>query len=430
MHLHAKRHQSMNFCVKILFCTLLSCAWANSTLSHSIVSHAEFDTITFNSTQPAHINPEGLLLNQKILNDQQIPLPHSINIRKKTSPQSITIYACLDTGQCIKPYTTQVAPLGPQINSTITSGAIAAVGTAFNPCFAPMWILVSSQITQSIIISSCVMGLLLTIYQLTLQYFGIALLAILHHYGLHELGLVLMASLAFTMLFPEKFSMPKFITHRATHLPSFVAIILSAGCLMPIQLGSIVALQLSQGATWLFASSFLLTSIMALMALAAFSRKAYTTCMNLFPPLFQILAMLFITYVAIYLLQSSWALSLLLCINLVILYHGQGWLHLSKGISSLIAISIAMWAPLQLAQTDTSEQMITTALANDGQKLYVTAEWCSQCRILKSQLKEKVIWMDITTSTPWKEKWVKDHNVDILPGCFVSENKKWIACKS
>ena len=53
----------------------------------------------------------------------------------------------------------------------------------------------------------------------------------------------------------------------------------------------------------------------------------------------------------------------------------------------------------------------------------MTAEWCSQCRILKSQLKEKVIWMDITTSTPWKEKWVKDHNVDILPGCFVSENK-------
>ena len=422
----------MTYCVRILLFALGSYIWAmQGTLSHRITAHDDFQTITIYSNKPAHINPDGLIIDQKIINPKRkLPLPHHINLRKKNTPQSINVYACLDTGQCIKPYTTIAPSNSPKITSSMINGALAAIGNVFNPCFAPMWLIVSSQTTLPIILSSCIMGVLLSLYQLSLQYFGISVLTALHQYGLHELGLIILASLAFTMLFPEKFQLPQIITRRSSQLPGFLAIIVSAGCLMPIQLGSIVALQLTQSLTWLFAGTFLTTSIFALGTMAALSRKAYATCLKFFPPLFQLIGLAFIIYIAFYQLQSSWGLALLLLINLYIFCRGQGWLHYSKSIISLTALLIPIYSPLHLAKSDTTEKLIEHALKREGQKLYVSAEWCSQCRLLKSQIKEQVIWLDITTMSPWKEKWVNEHKVDILPSCFVSKNKNWVSCKS
>ena len=420
----------MSYCARLFFYLLLPTLLWGHPVSHRVTENNGFTTIHIMTSEPAHLNPEGIVLNTSPLTpSKDIPLPFTTTFKTPLSPATLKVYACLDNGQCLKPYEATIQSLNTSLIQIIFTSILLAISSVFNPCLAPLWLIVSSQLRKNMLGNSFLMGGILLAYQTLLQIFGTQMISISHHLGMDEAAHFFLLTCLTLVLFSNKITLPPLVKNHGK-LPSFIAIILSSSCLLPLQLGaasttaSMPPFNLAMGALF-----FYLTTSLGFWLIANFSQKAYQKTMTMTPIAMRILAMGAITYL---LLSSPPTLSLaipwagaLFLLTLKPPFHPTDLLAL---------VLICCILVIQTLQPNSSIHhtldQIEQAKLSDHQTLYVTADWCPACQTLKSRRLKETLWLDITHMSPSKEEWLNAHSVSFLPSCFISKNQQWIPCPS
>ncbi|MBM4211344.1 MAG: hypothetical protein FJ186_02260 [Gammaproteobacteria bacterium] len=420
----------MNCFAKCLLILLLPSTLWGHVLSHTLDQHQGFTTINIESSVPTHLNPEGITLNdQPLISDSNEPLPISTTFKTPPHESTLRVYACLDNGQCLMPYTAQIFPSQPSLIQIIITSSILALSTVFNPCLAPLWLIVSSQFRARLLSNSFLMSAVLLLHQSLLQVFGTQIISMASTFGLtHAANLFLLICIAF-ILFENKFTPPPLIKNH-TKLPSFLAIILSSSCLLPLQIGTISSNhQFSIPYLIIGAVNFFAISSIGFWWIAKVSQQAYQKALSFTPKALRFLAF----FAAIYMMTQQ-STSAITNFTFMIL---SAYLALKRPRQTidLILLSLLLGTGLYQPQikptVSSSLHDIELAKLSDNNKLFVTADWCPNCQKLKLKLepsKTTILWLDITHLENWKEQWLNHHRVIALPSCFISKDHQWQPC--
>ena len=421
----------MNCFANLLVFLLSSHLIAGNLINHTVSNQGEYVAITITSKAPAHISAQGIWADEILLtpSTNNITLPHTIKIKRESQPKSLTIYVCLDTGQCIAPY--HIAMQSSHLTEWIGFGALSAISMVFNPCLTPVWLILSSQFTHSLLIHSAIMATTLTLYQILISTVGVGLIHQLHLYGLDQIAHALFCLLFLCLIFPDKIRLSLF-TKASGQIPSYLAVILSASCLMPISLTSGLTAYNHQISDPLSITTIILTfltiSWISLALVAQISQKAYASIMKTMPMLIQLAGITGLFYYSTYYLTSTGLIVLLVICNIGLIVYTRAISEVRSILSSAV-LGYALILPAATMQVLTQdESSVLEGAKKEGQHLFVTAQWCAECNQLKNKLGDSVLWMDITKIEPWQKTWLKAHPTEVLPGCFVAHKNEWVSC--
>jgi hypothetical protein len=418
----------MNFCAKLIFLTTLlpSLLWGQ--ISHTYIEHQNFSTVKISSTEPAHLNPEGVILNSiSLISNTNTPLPTTITFKTPSSPSKLIVYACLNNGQCLKPYETTLGSLNKSLTQMILTSIVLALSTVFNPCLAPLWLIVSSQIKKHLLAHSFFMGALLLTYQSLLQIFGTQLITLTHQLGINEAAYLFLLTCLIMVLFSNKISLPALIKNHSKW-PSFLAIILSSTCLLPIQLSATgVTSSMPIDLLAIGAIIFYITTSLGFWAIASISQKLYKKLMAYTPIAIRIIATTALLYLITQHQPSTPAIVYIIALISYLTFKPPRN-NIDLAIWSILISTTLTQSLITHHSFGHTLQEIETAKVTDNHKLYVVADWCPTCQKLKSNPPSNALWLDITHSSSLKDKWINAHQVSFLPSCFVSKNNQWQPC--
>ena len=228
----------MNFFAKLLILLIPLIGMSTPNLNYKIIEDNNDWLITITGPDNARIDKDGILKDNQIIyperstNITPSPLPLQFRIPTKENPQTIEIHACLTDKRCLRPIIIDI----PSPTSIYQPIAFSAA-IVFNPCFAPIWLVVCTQMGS--ILTSIVMSLMLTGLQITISILGAGVSRALYAMGLFEIGSIGMIALLSLIYFGQNIFKQHHSSPRTTSkVGTLLATLLSSGCAIPIQLVS------------------------------------------------------------------------------------------------------------------------------------------------------------------------------------------------
>ena len=296
----------MNFFAKLLILLIPLIGMSTPNLNYKIIEDNNDWRITITGPDNARIDKDGILKDNQIIyperstNITPSPLPLQFRIPTKENPQTIEIHACLTDKRCLRPIIIDI----PSPTSIYQPIAFSAA-IVFNPCFAPIWLVVCTQMGS--ILTSIVMSLMLTGLQITISILGAGVSRALYAMGLFEIGSIGMIALLSLIYFGQNIFKQHHSSPRTTSkVGTLLATLLSSGCAIPIQLvsGSTIPPITTMFHTWLPFGLFAISTFLFLFLLSSFSHRAYRFIMVSAPFIMKLISLNLKLYLCLFSIQS------------------------------------------------------------------------------------------------------------------------------